>query len=69
MQLIIKHKTKTINIEANPSDTIENLKHMIQAEEYILIEQMILTFSGKLLKNDKIVSDYNIIDQSILKLF
>jgi len=44
MQIFVKTLTgKTITLEVEPSDTIENVKAKIQVSEYILVEYLVKT--------------------------
>lgn len=70
MQIFVRTPNgKTITLEAEWNDTVENIKQKIQDKEGYAPDQQRLIFAGKELENGRTIGMYNIREESTIRLY
>ena len=69
MQIFVKDfKGRTITIQVEPTDLIEDLRFKIEYKEGIPPDAQRLVFQGKLLEENYSIQDYSIQKDSVIRL-
>ena len=66
VQIFVKCLNNTITLNVESSDSIENIKSIIQYKVNIPSNQLKLVFASKQLENDKTIGDYKIENDSTI---
>ena len=69
MQILVDADFEKITLEVEPSDTIASVKAKIEVKMRIPPEHQRLTFHGKVLEDEKTLSDYNIENDAELSMY
>ena len=70
MEIFVQLLTgKVITLQVDSNDTIEAVKSKVQSKEGISVEQQQVLFAGKQLEDGRTLKDYNVREQSTLRLF
>lgn len=59
---------KTLTLEYKPKESVIEFKQRVMHQEGIPIEQQRMIFAGVQLENDRLLSDYNVKEESTLHL-
>lgn len=65
---VVADNNRSVPIDAEPSDTVENIKQKVSDVENIAPSRQILTYAGRTLLNSETLSSLNISNQAIFNL-